>query len=111
MSQRPTPNRSHALAWAREHESGAGEEHERTLDLAEPGGDNCVQTWAEYVYETRSAFVGFWARTHGTEVRWDLTPDQARELAANLIVLADDAATTGDPDEADDAASSTAVES
>lgn len=86
------PRESDCVSWAREHESGPGEENERTLDLSEfAGGADCVQTWAEWDHDERRSYVGFWASTHGTEARWDLTPEQARELAANLLVSAYDA--------------------
>lgn len=81
------------LAWALLNESGAGEETERTMDLRYPNShtDACLQTWAEYVEEKNAAYVGFWMLAYGVETRWDFTPDQARELAANLLVLADQA--------------------
>lgn len=84
-------NGEQVMAWAREHESGAGEEHERTLELGKLGGYDCVQTWAEYDEEKHLPYVGFWMLSYGVEARWDLTLDQARELAANLLVLANDA--------------------
>lgn len=93
MGERPTGSGESVdpIAWAGEHESGPGEEHERTLFLTEPGDNDCIQTWAEHLDWRGEAVVGFWTSVQGTEVRWDLTPAQARELAANLIVLARDA--------------------
>lgn len=82
------------IAWANERAGMGGEEHEHTLFFDEKDVDRLglMQVWDD-VGDDDLPLVGFFARWHAdnNEFRYDLTPDQALDLAAMLIAHAQDA--------------------
>lgn len=84
--------------WANETAAGWGEESERTLYFNEDDvdADGCAQVWHEHLHPGDSTrwpegghVIGFFTSVHvgnaNDEVTWSFTPDQALELAADLI--------------------------
>lgn len=108
----PTEDRARSspvpLEWAADRADGTGEEGERTLYPVE--GDECrqmVQVWNDIEWDADSPpVVGFFATDGSAEYRRDFTPDQALDLAAMLIVHAENARATAVERALDEAADS-----
>jgi hypothetical protein len=81
--------------WADETAGGSGEEGEHTLDFDpdDPDKLGCIQVWHDTADDDDRPLVGFFGSVYSDshEFRWDLSPDQALELAAMLIVHAESA--------------------